>query len=98
FRVFPNSEGKQILYHTAIYYSITDQVPQHTEPKNHTEWISVDLKELTNYDMTDSIRENIAEKRKLKEIEGSVIKNPVNRVSKKKKHQEVKHEESSDDN
>jgi len=121
FRVFPNSEGKQILYRTAIYYSIIDQIPQHTEPKNHAEWISVDLKELTNYDMTDSIRENMsiildkinkkfrsirnaeskkrsAEKRKLKEIEGSVIENPVvNRVNKKKKHQEVKHEESSDD-
>ncbi|CAG8709544.1 8352_t:CDS:2, partial [Cetraspora pellucida] len=122
FRVFPNSEGKQILYRTAIYYSIIDQIPQHTEPKNHAEWISVDLKELTNYDMTDSIRENMsiildkinkkfrsirnaeskkrsAEKRKLKEIEGSVVESPVvvNGVSKKKKHQEVKHEESSDD-
>ncbi|CAG8789975.1 4715_t:CDS:1, partial [Cetraspora pellucida] len=80
-----------------------------------------DLKELTNYDMTDSIRENMsiilnkinkkfrlirnaeskkhsAEKRKLKEIEGLVNESQVvNGVSKKKKYQEVKHEESSDD-
>ncbi|CAG8711958.1 3906_t:CDS:1, partial [Cetraspora pellucida] len=121
FCVFSNSKENQILYHTAIYYSIIDQTPQHTEPKNHAEWISVDLKELTNYDMTDLIRENMsiilnkinkkfhsirnaeskkrsAEKRKLKEIEGLVIENPVvNGVNKKKKHQEVKHEESSDD-
>ncbi|CAG8771770.1 13441_t:CDS:2, partial [Cetraspora pellucida] len=40
FRVFPDSEGKQILYRTAIYFSITDQTLQHTEPKNHAEWIS----------------------------------------------------------
>ncbi|CAG8773947.1 15948_t:CDS:1, partial [Cetraspora pellucida] len=33
FRVFPNSEEKQILYCTAIYYSIIDQIPQQLNQK-----------------------------------------------------------------
>ncbi|CAG8772862.1 1534_t:CDS:1 [Cetraspora pellucida] len=60
FRVFPDSEGQQILYRTVIYYTITNQILQHTEKDNHSEWILVDLKKLVEYDMTDSIKEHMS--------------------------------------
>ena len=54
FRVFP--DGKECLCRCAIYYTyIDDQIPIHTKPKKHSNWIFVDLKNLSKYKLTDTL-------------------------------------------
>ncbi|CAG8726274.1 7922_t:CDS:2 [Cetraspora pellucida] len=99
FQVFPNSEGQQILCRTVIFYTITNQILQHTKKDNHSEWILVDLKKLSEYDMTDSIKEYMSIifeviNKKIRTIRNAESKK---RSAAKRKHKEIEVEEKVTD-
>ncbi|CAG8676526.1 21638_t:CDS:2 [Dentiscutata erythropus] len=54
YKEFP--DGKTCLYRTAIYFSIIDGVVlQRIEPEKNEDWITYDLKELSNLKVTSSV-------------------------------------------
>jgi 8-oxo-dGTP pyrophosphatase MutT (NUDIX family) len=59
FRKFP--DDVICMFRCAIYFAlINDQVPVRNEPINNGEWKSVDLKELKNYQLTNSLSIKLA--------------------------------------
>lgn len=83
FRTFP--DGKEILYKTVIYFAnIGDQAPKRMEPEKNEIWISVELKDLENYQLTNSLQEN---KKKLIEMINNRIK--LNSRKRKRPNKEI---------
>ncbi|CAG8449867.1 24971_t:CDS:2 [Dentiscutata erythropus] len=54
FRKFP--DGAEYMFRTLIYFTITDQIPENTEPEKHDDWFLCDMKDLKDQLLTDSLK------------------------------------------
>ncbi|CAG8653619.1 8872_t:CDS:2 [Dentiscutata erythropus] len=54
FHRFP--DGAECMFRISIYFTITDQIPENTEPKKHDDWFLCDIKDLKNQLLTDSLK------------------------------------------
>jgi 8-oxo-dGTP pyrophosphatase MutT (NUDIX family) len=101
FRTFP--DGKECIFRTVLYFTITNQEPQNMEPEKHDDWFCCDLKDLKKYQLTDSLKlklDKIVEivskkctslKRKRKRVENDIeeeIQSLVSSPSEKDEHYE----------
>ncbi|CAG8609558.1 10779_t:CDS:2 [Cetraspora pellucida] len=56
FRIFPDCPDCEIMFKTAIYLTITDEIPQLTEPDRNSAWEAYTINEFKNLKVTDSLR------------------------------------------
>ncbi|CAG8833115.1 17225_t:CDS:1, partial [Cetraspora pellucida] len=56
FRIFPDCPDRKIMFKTAIYLTITDEIPQLTEPDRNSAWEAYTINEFKNLKVTNSLR------------------------------------------